>query len=48
VSDDEYVTYPSKDAFTDVSSEELYKTLQEIDPELALRLHPHDRRKIIR
>ena len=37
-----------KYAFMDVSSAELYKRLQEIDPDTALKLHPNDRRKITR
>ncbi|XP_017881076.1 tRNA dimethylallyltransferase-like [Ceratina calcarata] len=36
------------DRFTTTSNEELFKQLTEVDPEMARRVHPNNRRKIIR
>nr|XP_045605135.1 tRNA dimethylallyltransferase-like isoform X2 [Procambarus clarkii] len=33
---------------TDIPTEELYRRLQEVDPDIASRYHPNERRKIIR
>ncbi|XP_042235082.1 tRNA dimethylallyltransferase-like [Homarus americanus] len=33
---------------TDITTEELYRRLQEVDPDIASRYHPNERRKIIR
>jgi len=38
----------SYDRFEDVSSENLYEILKQIDPDSALNLHPNNKRKIIR
>ncbi|XP_045160418.2 tRNA dimethylallyltransferase-like isoform X2 [Mercenaria mercenaria] len=46
--EDDFVTTSTKDAFKDVSSLELHQRLREIDPDTALKMHPNDRRKIIR
>lgn len=38
----------SRDKYNKVSSAELYQRLKELDPESAIRFHPHDRRKVLR
>lgn len=49
--DDDHETAPKKlkfDVRFDGSNEELHQRLMEVDPEMARKLHPNNRRKVIR